>query len=128
MTARAHLDPQPDGDVFWNGVVLDVSELELARQAMLAAKEEAERANDAKSQSLSAHEPRTAHAAQRQLRANPATHHLPVLMLNTDATSTSRENLLALGADDCLPKPFNVMTLLEKMDVLLKLGRSRVPS
>ena len=61
VTARAHLDPQPNGDVLWNGVVLDVSELELARQAMVAAKEEAERANNAKSEFLSrmSHELRT---------------------------------------------------------------------
>ena len=61
VTARAHLDRQPNGDVLWNGVVLDVSELELARQAMLAAKEEAERANNAKSEFLSrmSHELRT---------------------------------------------------------------------
>ena len=44
VTARARLDPQPDGSVIWDGVVLDVSELKEAQATMFAAKEEAERA------------------------------------------------------------------------------------
>ena len=61
VAARAGLDRQANGDVNWNGVVLDVSELERAQEAMLSAKEEAERANAAKSLFLSrmSHELRT---------------------------------------------------------------------
>ena len=54
-----------------------------------------------------------------ELRADPSTHRLPVLMLSADAMGHSRERLLALGANDYLPKPFNVNELLTKLDMLL---------
>ena len=44
VTARARLDPQASGDVIWDGVVLDVTELKQAQEATLAAKEQAEAA------------------------------------------------------------------------------------
>ena len=61
LTARSRPERQANGDVIWDGVVLDVSELKLAEDAMLTAKEEAERANAAKSEFLSrmSHELRT---------------------------------------------------------------------
>ncbi|MEX2453561.1 MAG: PAS domain S-box protein [Rhodospirillaceae bacterium] len=50
-----------DGSVIWDGVFLDITERNLARQALQAAKEEAEAANDAKSRFLAnvSHELRT---------------------------------------------------------------------
>ena len=54
------------------------------------------------------------------LRADPATARIPVLLLSADATTHSRERLLTLGADDYLPKPFNVAELLERLDALLR--------
>ena len=62
-----------------------------------------------------------------ELRANPTTCRIPVLMLSADATSKSRERLLALGADGYLPKPFDIAALLEKIDALLDAGRSFRP-
>ena len=61
VTARSRLERQSNGEVIWDGVVLDVTELKQAQHAMSAAKEEAERANAAKSQFLSrmSHELRT---------------------------------------------------------------------
>ncbi len=68
VTARARLDPQSDGNVIWDGVVLDVSELKAAQQQAEQAKQEAEhsrkeaeQANLAKSRFLSrmSHELRT---------------------------------------------------------------------
>ena len=54
-----------------------------------------------------------------ELRADPRTRHIPVLLLSADATAQSRERLLALGANDYLPKPFNVGALLNRLDALL---------
>ena len=58
------------------------------------------------------------------LRADPVTARIPVLLLSADATTHSRERLLALGADDYLPKPFNVADLLQRLDLLLHAVRA----
>ncbi len=62
-------------------------------------------------------------AVLAELRADPSTNHLPVLLLSADAMSHSRERLLALGANDYLAKPFNVNELLTKLDLLLVANR-----
>ena len=61
MRADSRPEPQPDGDVIWDGIMFDINELKLAQEAAHAAKEEAERANRAKSEFLSriSHELRT---------------------------------------------------------------------
>ena len=61
VAARSRLQRQPNGDVMWDGLVLDVTELKQAQETMLAAKNEAEKANAAKSEFLSrmSHELRT---------------------------------------------------------------------
>ena len=61
-------------------------------------------------------------AVLAKLRSDPATAQTPVLLLSADATTQSRERLLALGANDYLSKPFSVDELLEKVDVLLRAG------
>ena len=61
-------------------------------------------------------------AVLAKLRSDPCTAHVPVLLLSADVTLQSRERLLALGANDYLPKPFSVEALLEKMDFLMRCG------
>ena len=60
-----------------------------------------------------------------ELRSDPVTRYLPVLLLSADATAYSRERLLALGADAYLPKPFNIAVLLEELDALLAGARAQ---
>ena len=71
ITARSRPERHTNGDVVWDGVVLDVSELKRAQEVMREAKEEAEKANRAKSEFLSRMSPRTAHAPQRHLGLQP---------------------------------------------------------
>ncbi len=54
-----------------------------------------------------------------ELKTGEDTRHIPIMMLSADAMAHSRERLLSLGADDYLPKPFNVNDLLERLDALL---------
>ena len=61
VAVRMRPERQENGDLIWDGMVSDVSELKQAEEAMREAKEEAERANAAKSEFLSrmSHELRT---------------------------------------------------------------------
>ena len=61
MRADSRPERQPEGDVIWDGVMFDVTELKRAQEAAQAAQEEAEQANHAKSEFLSriSHELRT---------------------------------------------------------------------
>ena len=61
------------------------------------------------------------------LRAEPCTRHLPVLLLSADATAHRREWRLGLGANAYQSKPFNVADLLEKLEVLLAIPRQQNP-
>ncbi|MGA0611996.1 response regulator [Caldimonas sp. KR1-144] len=56
----------------------------------------------------------------RELRANPATRSLPLLMLTARGEPMDRILGLELGADDYLPKPFEPRELLARLKALLR--------
>lgn len=56
----------------------------------------------------------------RKLREDPATRLTPVLMLTSRASTEARVNGLNIGADDYLPKPFELSELQARIDVLLR--------
>ena len=51
-----------------------------------------------------------------ELRRDPRTVHLPVVVLSADATARSREKLLAAGAAEFLTKPFRVSDLVQVVE------------
>src|ERR1700749_3301969 len=56
----------------------------------------------------------------RELRAQPATRRLPLMMLTARGEPTDRIVGLELGADDYLPKPFEPRELLARVKALLR--------
>ena len=56
----------------------------------------------------------------RELRRNPATSALPILMLTARASEQDRIMGLELGADDYLTKPFSVRELLARVTAILR--------
>jgi len=60
----------------------------------------------------------------RQLRQDPATRRIPVVMISADATHGQVKRLLAAGADDYLTKPLDVKRFLETVDAALRRGVS----
>ena len=56
----------------------------------------------------------------RQLRAEPATKHLPVMMLTAKGTEFDKVVGLDAGADDYLAKPFGMMELVSRVNALLR--------
>jgi PAS domain S-box-containing protein len=61
----------------------------------------------------------------RQLRADPATEAIPIILLSARAGEESRVEGLAAGADDYLVKPFTVRELLARVDTHLRLAHIR---
>lgn len=59
----------------------------------------------------------------RELRRNPHTLNLPVLMLTARAAEHDRITGLELGADDYLVKPFSVRELLARIAAILRRAR-----
>ncbi|HET7738839.1 MAG TPA: ATP-binding protein [Tepidiformaceae bacterium] len=55
----------------------------------------------------------------RQLRLDPRTAHIPVVIASADATQRQVERLLAAGADRYLTKPLDVTLLLSVLDEFL---------
>jgi CheY-like chemotaxis protein len=51
-----------------------------------------------------------------ELRADPVTASVPVVILSADATKGQRQGLLDSGADAYLTKPFDVDELLRLLD------------
>ena len=54
------------------------------------------------------------------LRENPATKHLPVMMLTAKGTEFDTVSGLDAGADDYLAKPFGMMELVSRVNALLR--------
>lgn len=57
--------------------------------------------------------------ATRQLKADPATQPIPIIVLSAHALTADRETSLAAGADDFDSKPVRFEQLLAKIDRLL---------
>jgi signal transduction histidine kinase/DNA-binding response OmpR family regulator len=60
-----------------------------------------------------------------QLRADPVTSSLPVILLSARAGEASRAEGIKTGADDYLVKPFNAQELLARVGAQLQLARVR---
>ncbi|MFZ0547225.1 MAG: response regulator [Candidatus Promineifilaceae bacterium] len=61
----------------------------------------------------------------RLLRATPQLEKIPIIILSAAATVQKRIQLLKMGADDYVIKPFNVDDLLMRATVHIKLGKMR---
>ena len=61
----------------------------------------------------------------RQLRADPRTAHIPIVMISADATTAQIDRLHALGANDYLTKPIDVRHFLAIVDATEPLGAGR---
>ncbi len=58
--------------------------------------------------------------ATRQIRANPATHAIPIIALTAHGMAGDREKTIEAGCDDHHAKPFELPRLLAQIDALLK--------
>jgi len=59
-----------------------------------------------------------------RLRSDPATAHLPVVLLSAKAQTKEVEKGMALGADDYVTKPFDPLELLDRVNAALEKHRS----
>jgi CheY-like chemotaxis protein len=57
--------------------------------------------------------------ATRQLKADPATQRIPIIVLSAHAMTNDRDQALQAGGDDFDTKPIRFQALLEKIEVLL---------
>ncbi len=65
----------------------------------------------------------------RQLRMQPKTTHLPIIMLTAKTQEADRIVGLEMGADDYIPKPFSPRELLARVKAVLRRAkRSELPS
>ena len=59
----------------------------------------------------------------RQLRRNPRTKQIPIIMLTARGEETDRVRGLAVGADDYVPKPFSYPELIARIRAVLRRTR-----
>jgi pilus assembly protein CpaE len=64
----------------------------------------------------------------RQLRRNPATAQIPIIVLTARGQPVDRETALAAGADDYIAKPVTMAELLERVNRLLTSRIARRPA
>jgi CheY-like chemotaxis protein len=57
--------------------------------------------------------------ATRQLKADPATQHIPIIVLSAHAMTNDRDLALAAGGDDFDTKPVRFQPLIDKITSLL---------
>jgi CheY-like chemotaxis protein len=62
--------------------------------------------------------------AARQIKASPATRHIPVIALTANAMAGDREKALAAGCDDFDTKPIDIERLMEKIRAHVRPGTS----
>ena len=55
----------------------------------------------------------------RRIRKEPATPHIPIIMVTAKASEADSVNARAAGVDDYLTKPFSIRNLLERISLLL---------
>jgi len=60
----------------------------------------------------------------RELKQNPRTKHIPVLMLSARSGKGDREAGLAAGAEDYVTKPFSPQRIVDKVNEMLGVKRS----
>ena len=59
----------------------------------------------------------------RELKQNPRTKHIPVLILSARASKDDREAGLAAGAEDYVTKPFSPQRIVDKVNEMLGVKR-----
>ena len=57
--------------------------------------------------------------SDRQLKADPGTQHIPIIVLSAHAMTNDRDQALPAGGDDFDTKPIRFQSLLEKIEALL---------
>lgn len=57
-----------------------------------------------------------------QLKKNPITRTIPIVAVTAMARAEDRENILSVGCEDCVPKPYNVEDIEALLRRYLKLG------
>ena len=57
----------------------------------------------------------------RELKKNPATAHIKVVILTAMAQEADRHTAVKVGADDYMTKPFSPTALLEKVEEILEI-------
>ena len=62
--------------------------------------------------------------ATRQIKAAPATQHIPIIGLTAHAMAADRDKCLEAGCDDYDTKPVELGRLLEKIERLLAIGQA----
>ena len=66
--------------------------------------------------------------ATRQLKSQPATSHIPIIVLTAHTSGKSRDEAFAAGCDDYDTKPIDFSGLVKKIESLLHRGDQAAPS